>query len=96
MPIRVTCINKDSGHHEDPHMGITNFGWIEDLSSNSGNYTRLQMIKFLEARGSAYVKDSLGNKADLIVVSRNGSKYVKTVADGKYTDNLLKLKECPL
>lgn len=95
MSIRIHCINKDNGHHEDPHEAITYLGWIDESGSKSGKSTRLEVVKFIEDGGKAYVKDDFGNIAYLIVkISRFGNKFVKTKADGVETNNLLKLLEC--
>lgn len=94
MAVRVVCINKDNGHHYDPHEAITHLGWINESTNKSDKCTRVEMVKFIEGGGKAYTKDSAGNVAYLEVFSRSGIKYVKTVADGKETDNLLYLVEC--
>jgi hypothetical protein len=95
MAVKITCINKDNGDHYDPHEAITHLGWINESNGNTGKSTRAEMVKFLEDGNNAYTKDNAGNVAYLVVrVSRSGNKYVKTVADGKETDNLLYLIEC--
>lgn len=95
MSIRIVCINKDNGDHYDPHLAITHLGWIEDETEKRGKSTRLQIVDFIEKGNYAYVKDSYGNIAKLIVkVSFAGNKYVKTISDGKETNNLLALSEC--
>ncbi len=95
MAIRITCINKAGGHHYDPHEAITYLGWVNEQTRASGKSTLLEIVQFLEKRGLAYVKDAFGNVAALIVkTSSSGNKYVKTVRDGKETDNLLSLPEC--
>lgn len=96
MAIRITCIKKDSGNHENPHTAISDLGWKNDATGATGNSTRLEMYDFVENEdGVAYVKDAFGNKADLIgAITPRGTKYVKTVADETKSDNLLKLPEC--
>lgn len=94
MAVKITCINKDNGHHYDAHEAITHLGWINESDGKTGKSTRADMVKFLEDGNKAYTKDSAGNVAYLKVFSRSGIKYVKTVADGKETDNLLYLVEC--
>jgi hypothetical protein len=95
MTIKITCINKDNGHHEDPHLAISYLGWLDENTKESGKYSRLQMVDFLEKGNTAYVKDYFGNIAYLVVrVSQFGNKFVKTIADGKVTNNLLTLMEC--
>lgn len=95
MSVRITCINKDVGDHHDPHEAISHLGWINEFDKETGKSTRVGMVKFIEGGGQAYTKDGFGNVAYLVVyISRAGNKYVKTVADGKETDNLLSLPEC--
>ena len=95
MSVRITCINKDNGDHYDPHEAITFLGWLEESTNKIGKNTRLEMVEFIEDGGQAYVKDSYGSIAYLVVrISRGGNKYVKTVADERETNNLLELPEC--
>lgn len=96
MAVQIRCIKKDSGNHENPHEGITNFGWVNEQTRAMGQSTRAQMIEFLESQnGKAYVKDIFGNLVYIgIVTTKLGTKYLRTHADGKWTDNLLSLPEC--
>lgn len=93
--IQIFCINKEGGHHYDPHEGISRFGWVNDQTSERGFSTRIEMVSYLERGGKAYVRDRFGGTAMLVVRVRLGRKYVKTVANGRETDNLLFLNECP-
>jgi len=94
MAIRITCINKDNGDHYDPHEAITDLGWLNESTNEVGKSTRLQIVKFIEDGNQAYVKD-YGGKVYLVVrISRNGNKFVQTMADGKLSNNLLALTEC--
>ena len=96
MAVRITCISKDGGNHQNPHEGITNYGWVNEQTRATGNSTRTQMLDFLERqRGVAYVRDRNRNVAKIGVwTSVYGHKYLRTFADGKWTDNLLALPEC--
>lgn len=95
MSIRITCIKKDAGNHENPHVAISKLGWINETTKESGRSSRIQIYDFIESGGDAYVKDFLGNIAYLITeISAKGTKYVKTKPDSTTTDNLLKLPEC--
>lgn len=96
MAVRITCIKKDSGNHENPHTAISLLGWIDENTGQRDKSTRLEMYKFVkEDGGIAYVKDAFGNKAYVVgAITSRGTKYVKTVADETKTDNLLKLPEC--
>src|SRR5437763_264214 len=96
MSVRITCITKDNGNHENPYLAIEDLGWINETTSATGRSTRIQMYDYVvNQNGKAYVKDAQDNVAYLIgATSPRGNKYVKTVADDVKSDNLLKLVEC--
>lgn len=96
MAVRITCISKDGGNHENPHAAISNLGWIEDSTGNSGNSTRLQMYEWIKNQnGHAYVRDHSGNTVRVgTAESSRGTKYIRTYRDKVWTDNLLALPEC--
>ena len=97
MPIRVTCIKKDNGFHENPHVAISELGWINDSNEATGNSTRVQIYDWINAGGVAYIMDSVGRKINLITaVSPKGTKYLRTVADNSTNDILLNLQECKI
>ena len=96
MAIRITCINKSGGYHQDPHHAIERLGWTNEENGKTGKSTRLEIYDWIKLRsGTAYVKDSAGNKAYVGTLEHaNGTKYVQTFADKVWTDNLLSLPEC--
>ena len=95
MSVKITCINKDYGDHYDPHEAITHLGWINESTNSAGKSTRQEIVDFIENGNTAYTKDTQGNIAYLVVrISRFGNKFVKTLADGRDTNNLLELMEC--
>lgn len=95
MSVKIICIKKDNGNHENPYVAIKSMNWLNEANQNSGTSTREQMYDFVKDGNEAYVKDSLGNKAKLVAKTTDkGTKYVKTVADDVKSDNLLKLEEC--
>ena len=97
MTVRVTCINKDGGFHENPHVAISRFGWRNPQTNEAGFSEREPMWRFVTDGGEAYVQDAAGNAAWLQArTSQHGTHYLQTVADGKLTDNLLYLNECPI
>ena len=95
MGFRITCINKDSGKHENPYVAISHLNWVNDQTGASGRSTRVQMHDFVKGGGDAYVQAGGANASVMAAVSPHGTKYVKTRADNTQTDNLLKLAECP-
>ena len=95
MAIRVTCIKKSGGYHENPHEAISRFGWRNEQRGASNSSTREQMWEWVTNGGDAYVKDTYGNVAWVRAKTNSrGTHYLQTEADGKASDNLLKLPEC--
>jgi Protein of unknown function (DUF3892) len=96
MSIRITCIKKAAGNHENTHVAISELGWENESTNATGKSTREKMYDWVNDGNSAYVKDaSSGNKADLEAVkTASGTKYVRTKPDGTTKDNLLALPEC--
>lgn len=96
MAIRITCIRKAGGHHLDPHVAISELGWVNDDTGQSGSSTREQVYDWLKNRnGVACVADCNGKKA-FVYPKENayGTRFVQTYADNVWTDNLLALPEC--
>jgi hypothetical protein len=96
MSIRITCINKSRGYHQDPHHAIENLGWVNEENGKTGKNTRLEIYNWLKTENaSAYVTDAYGNRAYVGTREHsNGTKFVQTYADQVWTDNLLALPEC--
>jgi len=95
MAIRITCINKAGGQHENPHVAISRLGWTEDGTGTTGISTREEMYDWVKSEGTAYVQDARGDVAFLIAeISARGTKFVRTRPDGTKADNLLSLGEC--
>lgn len=64
MAIRITCINKSGGYHDDPHHAISHLGWVEDGTGTTKKSTRMEIYVWIKNKdGVAYVLDSRGNKA---------------------------------
>ena len=96
MSVRITCINKDSGNHYDPHEAIQYLGWVEDGTGKTRKSSRLEMVEFVEQYPQgAYVIGRYLTKVYLEVrTSAAGNKYVRTIPDNTESNNLLALPEC--
>jgi Protein of unknown function (DUF3892) len=95
MSVRVTCIKKSGGYHENPHEAISTFGWTNEQTGESNTSTREQMWEWVTNGGYAYVKDRYSNVARVLAKTNSrGTHYLQTEADGKLTNNLLELPEC--
>ncbi len=94
MEIRIICIDKASGNHENPYTAISYLGW-KDETGRDKRTNREEMYKWVKDGGRAYVRDSKGDVAYLIAeTTSKGTKYVKTKPDNTKDDNLLKLDKC--
>jgi hypothetical protein len=90
LAIKITAIRQSGG---TGHEHITQLWWTNPASGKSGQNSRAQLVDWIEKEGGkAYVEDSSGNRADVgVVTPAHGPKYLRTYADGLWTDNLLAL-----
>jgi hypothetical protein len=90
LAIRITAIRLAGGTN---HEHITDLWWINPATGASGNNPRREIVKWIEVdNGKAYVEDSRGDRADVrVVIPKYGERYLRTYADGVWTDNLLAL-----
>lgn len=91
---QITCItlsNTGKTHEHITHVG-------QRQSSGPVRWTVATVVNWIETGiHTFYVQDSAGRQAEVRVVKRNGlPSYLRTVADGYYTDNLLSLTSCPI
>lgn len=95
VAVRITCINKANGYHENPYVAIESLGWLNEQSGKTGKSSRETMYDWLVNKGGTAYVTAGGAKAELIgKISPHGTKYVQTRADSTDRDNLLKLPEC--
>jgi len=95
MSVRIRCINKSSGYHENPNEAIERYGWVNESTNESGIETRQAMVDWVKKGNQAYVTDSQGNRVSCEVrESSRGIEFLQTVSDGRETNNLLELPEC--
>lgn len=91
MTLRITHIRKLNPN--DPHEAISHYGSPKN-DGTLGVYEREYLIKWLEDnKTKAYVADGAGKV--FCEIRNNGHiKYLQTVSDGKWSDNLLSLPQC--
>jgi Protein of unknown function (DUF3892) len=96
MAIRITCIRKSGGYHQDPHHAIEDLGWTDESTGERKTSTRLQVYDWIKNQnGVAYVTDRIGNRAYVGTrENAHSTKFLQTYADQVWTDNLLSLPEC--
>jgi hypothetical protein len=90
LAIKITAIRQIGG---SGHEHITHLWWTNPASGKTGDNERSQVVDWIENKGGkAYVEDHYGYRADVRVVTpAHGPKYLRTHADGRWTDNLLAL-----
>ncbi|MFL1897519.1 DUF3892 domain-containing protein [Streptomyces tauricus] len=90
MAIQITAVRLSGG---TTHEHITHLWWTGQESGKTGNSTRAQIVDWIENQaGKAYTSDRAGHRAEVAVVTpARGEKYLRTRADGVWTNNLLAL-----
>ena len=48
MAIRITCISKSGGYHEDPHHAISRLSWKNEENGKAGNNTQCSLIDLID------------------------------------------------
>jgi len=95
VAIRITCIMKSGGYHEDPHHAISELGWRNDSTSATGRSSRQAIFEWIKTGGEAYVIGVTGMIATVGCRQHaNGVQYLQTYSDRVWNDNLLALPEC--
>ncbi|WP_216213067.1 DUF3892 domain-containing protein [Amycolatopsis aidingensis] len=90
MAIRITAIRLTGG---EGHEHISRLWWINPATGKADDNTRAKIVSWIEdENGKAFVEDGNGNRADVgVVTPSTGPKYLRTHANGRWTDNLLAL-----
>jgi hypothetical protein len=88
--IEITAIRMSTGGTKHEH--ITNLKWKNTTTNSEGSSTRQTIVDWLDKDSNQAIITS-GSKTVFVGVVRpvTGSPYVRTYADGIWTDNLLAL-----
>lgn len=71
------------------HQHISQVGWRNPEDGKIGTSTRDDMVKFIRDGGRAFVSD--GRRTVAVGIVEGNPPYIRTHADGVWTDNLLAL-----
>ena len=85
--VYITHVRLSASGHSHEH--ITNVQWSQPATGKTDSSTVAQMVEWIEKGNQAKVTDGR-NTVDVLVVNAT-PPHLRTVADGKYTDNLLSL-----
>lgn len=96
VDVQVSCIKK-RGSHLSPHERIEGLGGFHDGKSwyMPENDIIAELEKPPAIRRWNFYTNVNGKRADVIVATHAGRKYLKTTADGYEPNNLLNLPDCP-
>jgi hypothetical protein len=72
----------------NPHEGITHCGGA------GWTWTRQEVVDSINAGTNTFYTEEGGKRANVAVVNGPNGPYLRTHADGQWTDNLLALVEC--
>jgi hypothetical protein len=93
MAIKTTARRMASSGHGHEHISL--LWWVNDQTGVTGVSNRDEMVRFVEEQGNQSVwcpdRDPLKTGQWVHVNSNGRIKYVQTVADGRWSDNLLAL-----
>ncbi|MFE3002376.1 DUF3892 domain-containing protein [Nocardia sp. NPDC059246] len=89
MAIRITAIHLEGGY---THEHITQLKWEEQGKAKRGTDSRAKVVAWVESGVKAYVYGSPAPRVEVGVVNPSSRpKYLRTHADGVWTNNLLNL-----
>lgn len=92
MAIKITAIRLTGG---TAHEHISHLWWSDPGTGKAGDNSRGEIVAWIESDdGKAFVEDARGYRVNVGVVRpASGPKYLKTHADGVWTNNLLALPQ---
>lgn len=90
--LKVSCINKNDRY--SAYEKISNIGGTRS-DGTRWKFTLSEAIAYIENNTYSFYTLVGGHERNVIIATRNGSKYLKTEADADTPDNLLSLPECP-
>ncbi len=96
--IKITAITPKPGTPaSDPvsaHLSIENFEWVNEQNQQTGRSSRALMFDWIvNKKGRAYIKKNDGKVVFIFGANAPTGQYIRSVEDGKWTDELLSLPQ---
>lgn len=85
---RITEVHMVGG---ELHEHIAAVKWVSLNTGDTGSSTRPTMVEWIEGYGEAVVGEGTNQVSVGVVDPSPGPKYIRTHADGEWTNNLLSL-----
>lgn len=90
MAIQITHVRYQGW--SKTHESIVRYQWRNDATGAVGDNDKPSMVSYIDDnKGSVYVQNGGSRVAVATVHPANSPAYLRTHADGKWTDNLLAL-----
>lgn len=86
MAVYVTAITP---HNANDHESVNGIRWLDSSNSTSKTMTRAEAVDWVKKGNALWVAGDTGPVKVEVVEGR--TPYLRTVANGKYSDNLLAL-----
>lgn len=90
MAVRITAVHLSQGGYLNEH--ITDVKWTSYQDGSTGQSTKADMVEFIDVdNGKAFVESATSKVEVGVVKPQGGTPYLRTLANGTWTDNLLSL-----
>lgn len=88
MRVRFTAVHLVGGTR---HEHIGSLKAVNPATGQQFDDTRANWVAYIERGNSGFVHDAFGNEVGVYVNHNQYTKWVQTISDGVWTDNLLAL-----
>jgi hypothetical protein len=90
MAVQITHVR--FGGTTKTESSIVRYRWVNPTNGKTGDNDKPSMVAFLDGKdGAAYVGSGATRVAVGVVRPESGAPYLRTYADGKWTNNLVNL-----
>jgi len=90
MAVQITHVR--FGGSARTESTITDYKWKNDSTGATGESTKASMVDWIENKnGTAYVGTGTSRVSVGVVRPQGGAAYLRTYADGEWTNNLVNL-----